>query len=150
MSIENSLDAKNILDRAKRFLGLKRDLDLADRLEIAQPTLSTWKSRGGIDLERIIATCKGANLNWLVYGEGEMTSASKPGLRVNDKSEGYQAGQLDISQAIPPVDWEGMAIGEVQERMAAAKRDGQVRYYMKITFQKLSREDVEGRGLEGE
>ncbi len=50
----------------------------------------------------------------------------------------------DPAQQIPMSKWSEMAFNEVDEGYAAVRKEGEVEYYMKYRFQKLSKEDVEG------
>lgn len=73
MSIENSLDANKIIKRVKECLKLKRDVELANLLNVKQNTISSWKKRNNIDLTTIITLCEpvGVSIDWLIYGKGE-------------------------------------------------------------------------------
>ena len=59
--------------RAKQALGLKTDTELAQILGVKHNTLSSWKKRGNIDLVSIVALCNKVNMDWLIFGRGEMT-----------------------------------------------------------------------------
>ncbi|MDM8553482.1 helix-turn-helix domain-containing protein [Desulfococcaceae bacterium HSG7] len=72
MSTKKTLDVKKIIQRAKISLDLKRDVQLAKALNVGPTTISTWKSRGNIDLFNIIALCEHVNIDWLVFGRGSM------------------------------------------------------------------------------
>ena len=65
------LDVKKIIKRAKICLDLKTDTELANLLGVKQSTVSAWKRRGNIDLNKIITLCKnkGVSMDWLIYGE---------------------------------------------------------------------------------
>lgn len=59
----------NILNRLKSVLKCKTDTDLAKELGINQSRLSTWRSRGTIDLFYILDhVWSDVNLNWLLRG----------------------------------------------------------------------------------
>lgn len=144
MSRENPLIVENILQRVKSHLGLKTDGELAEQLGLGQTAISAWKKRGSINLDLVITNCAGADMNWLLFGERGANQAGG----AEDYSQAGDNGVLDIAMATSPVDLEGMAFDEVQERMMAAKLNGEVQYYVRMSFQKLRREDVEGRGEE--
>jgi len=57
MSREKLQDVIKIIERAKLVLGVKTDTELANILEIKQPTVSSWRKRGNIDLISIIKRC---------------------------------------------------------------------------------------------
>ena len=61
---------KNIIDRLKHVLNIKKDGDLAIYLNISQATLSKWKTRDSIDLPLVInAIPPNIDLNWLLRGD---------------------------------------------------------------------------------
>jgi hypothetical protein len=70
MSSEKTLDIHKILERVKLVNGITKDSDLSKLLNLKQSTISTWKNRGSIDIEKIFAICKGVDKDWLLYGEG--------------------------------------------------------------------------------
>ena len=72
MSKEKSLDVQGIVERAKIFLELDTNHELANALNIKQNTVSAWKKRGSVNLALIITGCAGVNVNWLLYGTGTM------------------------------------------------------------------------------
>lgn len=72
MSREKLHDVIKIIERAKLVLGVKTDTELANILEIKQPTVSSWRKRGNIDLISIIKRCDNVNMDWLIFGRGEM------------------------------------------------------------------------------
>jgi hypothetical protein len=58
----------------KKIFGVERDADLARALAISPQTLSSWRQRAAVPYA-LCAECaktKGASLDWLVYGEGQM------------------------------------------------------------------------------
>lgn len=72
MSREKLHDVIKIIERAKLVLGVKTDTELANTLKIKQPTVSSWRKRGNIDLISIIKCCDNVNIDWLIFGRGEM------------------------------------------------------------------------------
>jgi len=118
MSIDNLRSAKNILERAKAYLGIKSDKELVEMLGIAQSTLSSWKKRESIDLDSIIALCEGADLNWLILGKG-----------------GDQISKLTDSVG-------AVEIGEVVSKLAPVRdADGEITHYLKSTVTAVSKEE---------
>ena len=61
-----------ILSKLKSHLGFKYDSELADFLDIAPNTLSTWKSRNTLDYDKIIEKCEFIDANWLITGKEPM------------------------------------------------------------------------------
>lgn len=70
-------DKALILNSIKEYLKFKNDKDFATFLGIKQNTLSSWKSRGVIDYDLIIAKCDFIDANWLITGTGEMLKESR-------------------------------------------------------------------------
>lgn len=71
MSTKKSLDVENIIIRAKQAIGIKTNSELAELLGIKQNTVSSWKTRGNIDLVSIIKLCNNVSTDWLIHGIGE-------------------------------------------------------------------------------
>lgn len=87
MQEKNSQDAEKILQRAKLFLNLRKNKDLAAALGVAQSTISTWIARNTIDYEKIFAICEGADKEWLITGAGD----SATGVQIAEgKNQSYQ------------------------------------------------------------
>ena len=61
----------SILARLKEYLGVNTDTELANCLDIKQNTISSWKSRGKVDLMLIIAKYDDLSLDWLLKGSGD-------------------------------------------------------------------------------
>jgi hypothetical protein len=58
----------------KKIFGVERDADLARALAISPQTLSSWRQRAAVPYALCVecAKTKGASLDWLLYGEGQM------------------------------------------------------------------------------
>lgn len=67
---KNTQNATLIISRLKDLANIKRDLQLAQLLEVRPTTLSTWKKRDSIDYRLIIDFCnaKGFDLNFVFFG----------------------------------------------------------------------------------
>jgi len=63
-----------VLSRMKKIFGVERDADLARALAISPQTLSSWRQRAAVPYALCVecAKTKGASLDWLLYGEGQM------------------------------------------------------------------------------
>lgn len=61
-----------IIDRLMLYFGVKNSNDLAKKLNISPTTLSNWKARNSIDYNLIFSKCENINVNWLLYGKGNM------------------------------------------------------------------------------
>lgn len=69
--MSNQLDKKLIISRIKSAYNLKSDTELADFLDIPPTTLSSWKVRNSIDIDKIYAKCVDINWDYLITGRGE-------------------------------------------------------------------------------
>ena len=65
-----------IISRLMLYFNTTKIIILAELLGVSQPTISNWKKRGTIDMERIIEKAQNINLNWLFFGEGTMLRQS--------------------------------------------------------------------------
>lgn len=74
---EKTSQIEKIIERLKIFHGVETTRALGQILGVAESTMSGWKSRGTIDYELIFSNCEDLNLNWLIYGEGEMLRNKK-------------------------------------------------------------------------
>jgi len=61
-----------IINRIKKAYGFKSDAEVARFLDLKPNTLAMQKSRGTLDLERIIEKCPELNKNWLLHGIGPL------------------------------------------------------------------------------
>ena len=62
-----------ILNRIMEVKGFQKPAELARFLEIKQNVLSHWyHNRNKINFDIIFTKCEDINLNWLIYGEGEI------------------------------------------------------------------------------
>lgn len=58
-----------ILDRLKRLKGLQTDVELSRALGLTDQAVSVWRNRGTADFPKIIAYCRGEDLNWIMWGD---------------------------------------------------------------------------------
>jgi hypothetical protein len=61
-----------IINRLKTYFQVDTSNKLAAKLGVKPSTLTNWKVRNSIDWILIFTKCESINLNWLVYGEGDM------------------------------------------------------------------------------
>ena len=74
------MDSKGIYGRLMIVFKVKKNLDLAELLDVKVSTVSNWKSgMSDPDLNRLYKKTepKGINFNWLITGEGEMYNADR-------------------------------------------------------------------------
>ena len=74
-----SQKAKNLIDRLKSELFIKKDKDLCMLLGIKHNTLSTWKKRDTLDFNKILELCEKHNLdlNYIFFEEEESLKEEK-------------------------------------------------------------------------
>lgn len=58
MQEKNSQNAIKIIERLKKSLKIKTDIELSEFLNIRPNTISTWKKRNSVDYDSIIAICE--------------------------------------------------------------------------------------------
>lgn len=71
------METKNIIERAKKALGLNSDLALAELLGISKSTLSNWKARNTLDYDVLFSKCGHVDLNWLIRGGEDLPVAKE-------------------------------------------------------------------------
>ncbi|MBO5444271.1 MAG: helix-turn-helix domain-containing protein [Muribaculaceae bacterium] len=76
-----TISSDDILNRLKTALVASTDKELADMLGIKKATLSNWRARNSIDFSLVFSFCEHINLNWLVYGTGEVAASAPPVVR---------------------------------------------------------------------
>ncbi|AWA31183.1 hypothetical protein HYN48_14365 [Flavobacterium magnum] len=63
MQEENIIDAGLVIQKLKKALKIKRDIQLSQILDIRPNTISTWKKRNTLDYPAVIAVCKTYDLD---------------------------------------------------------------------------------------
>lgn len=71
------METKNILERAKKALGISSDVAFAELLGISKSTLSNWKARNTLDYDVLFSKCGHLDLNWLIKGGDELPVAKE-------------------------------------------------------------------------
>lgn len=61
-----------VLNRLMLYFQVNKKSELADKLGVGAPTISNWITRNTIDWQIVFTKCEGINLNWLVFGIGQM------------------------------------------------------------------------------
>jgi len=61
-----------VLNRLMLYFQVNKKSELADKLGVGAPTISNWITRNTIDWQIVFTKCEGINLNWLVFGKGQM------------------------------------------------------------------------------
>jgi hypothetical protein len=70
MSRKNSLNVGKIIERAKQYLKIRTDAELATALDLKPNAITMWKSRGSADIAAILTICESVSADWLLYGIG--------------------------------------------------------------------------------
>lgn len=66
---EKSQNVIFLIEKLKKFYGVKTDIQLARELGINQSTLSNWKRRNVLPCDVIITKCENVSLDWLFRDE---------------------------------------------------------------------------------
>ena len=89
-------------------MNIKKDVELANALGVAQNTISAWKKRNSMNYDLLFSTCEAYNidLNWIVYGSyHEMRPPSKDLFDMDtidfDKLEHRALDFLNMIQTMP-------------------------------------------------
>lgn len=90
-----STQVPEIIGRLKRLLGVKGDAALARALDLPQPTLANWKSRGSISVGAMarIATKVGRSIEWIATGREQTTQAIAA---LGQQAKRLQDGVLEV------------------------------------------------------
>lgn len=65
-------DIKLIFNRIKIAKGLKKDIELAQLLQITPQNLSNCMIRNSVDWKNLLSKCESISFDWLLTGEGKM------------------------------------------------------------------------------
>ena len=71
-------DKSLILNKIKKYYGLKSDASFARFLKIKPQTLSSWYSRNTFDIDLLYSKCGDIDANWLLTGKGLMLKTEDP------------------------------------------------------------------------
>ncbi|WP_170164540.1 LexA family transcriptional regulator [Sinomicrobium pectinilyticum] len=76
---KKSPNATFILDKLKKHLQIKTNIDLANILDVKPNTISTWKKRNSMDYELIVSVCEayGIDLNEVFYDGNTVMEVEK-------------------------------------------------------------------------
>lgn len=64
--IETETDKKIL--RLKEFFNVKRDIELAKKLDIGHATIANWRKRDAMDINILLNRCPGMDWNWFLTG----------------------------------------------------------------------------------
>lgn len=79
----NASPVNDVLERMREALGVKNDVELADALGVSKSTISSWKKRGAVPLEKCLAVSQATmcSLEVILHGSG--------GVRTHDVSDDF-------------------------------------------------------------
>lgn len=112
---QNDTGVKTVLARMKTIYGIEKDAELARALDISPQTLSSWRQRSAIPYSLCVecAKTRGASLDWLLYGEGQMMrdrkSANKSAIESDDtvvQHDDVKNKILSVLEGLTPEDLE--------------------------------------------
>ncbi|NVO08479.1 MAG: helix-turn-helix domain-containing protein [Bacteroidales bacterium] len=113
----------SIIDRLRVYYEVDTDTSLASCLGVRQNTISSWRSRGAIDFDLIIAKCDNINLNWLIFEEGPVYRRDiNPNIPSN-QSDGLNSMFLKqtISEKEEKIESLNREIGKLQNQIELLK-----------------------------
>lgn len=123
--MQNDTEVKTILSRMKSIYGVEKDADLARALDISPQTLSSWRQRSAIPYVLCVecAKSRGASLDWLLYGEGQMMRGKGSKNGAVNQNDGLPQNQkndvtteiLTALEGLPPEDLEDI-LSEAEHR----------------------------------
>lgn len=93
-------DKNIIIQRLKQYYGLSTNVALADKLGVAQNTISGWIKRNSIDYDLIFSKCEDVDFNWLLSGA---TTIHKQYRSVLDTEADKRLSENTKSKRIVPV-----------------------------------------------
>lgn len=67
----SEFDSRSIIERMREIEKVLNDKELAERIGVEAGTLSKWKSRNSLPVDKIVAfsNAKGVSLDWLISGK---------------------------------------------------------------------------------
>lgn len=117
----NDTGVKTVLSRMKTIYGVEKDAELARALDISPQTLSSWRQRSAIPYSLCVecAKTRGASLDWLLYGEGEMMRDRKSASKSLIKNDEPVFQQDDVKNEILSV-LEGLTPEDLEDILSEA------------------------------
>ena len=102
MQEKNSQNAIKIIERLKKSLKIKTDIELSEFLNIRPNTISTWKKRNSVDYDSIIAICElyEIDLNQIFLDRTETASYSATTALVCREMQFQYSKEDDVSALV--------------------------------------------------
>jgi hypothetical protein len=86
-----------IIERLLIYFNVETNAALAQKLGVSATTLSNWKNRNTMDYELVFTKCEGANLNWIFFGQGNMSGLPD---QINESPPRYGKVVYDAQEKI--------------------------------------------------
>jgi transcriptional regulator with XRE-family HTH domain len=115
-----TFSSRDIIDRLKAALNISADNKLAERLDITKSALSNWQTRNTIDFMKVFSICEQINVDWLVFGRGQMyyVEASE----VNSITNSTDHSEI-VDKLLNKLDERAQEIGALKERVRQLEDD---------------------------
>lgn len=115
-----TFSSRDIIDRLKAALNISADNKLAERLDITKSALSNWQTRNTIDFMKVFSICEQINVDWLVFGRGQMyyVEASE----VNSITDSTDHSEI-VDKLLNKLDERAQEIGALKERVRQLEDD---------------------------
>jgi len=119
------MDVQTILNRAKKALNLKTDIDLAEFLDVPRSTIASWKRRGSIPARYLAEfTSSNISLDWLLTGQGTDEKTAAFGFSSDEKQEiDIEAFWLSLVLAVRSISARDKNVGEGKSFITDISRD---------------------------
>lgn len=75
----SDFNSRSIIERMREVERVQNDKELAERMGVEAGTLSKWKSRNSLPIDKIIAfsSAKGISIDWLISGNNNSVQLEK-------------------------------------------------------------------------
>lgn len=125
---QNDTGVKTVLSRMKAIYGVEKDAELARALDISPQTLSSWRQRSAIPYALCVecAKSRGASLDWLLYGEGQMMREKGTDHSNRDENNGSSHQLSDVKTEIFNV-LEGLSPEDLEDILSEAEHRKRLR-----------------------
>lgn len=125
---QNDTGVKTVLSRMKAIYGVEKDAELARALDISPQTLSSWRQRSAIPYALCVecAKSRGASLDWLLYGEGQIMREKGNDYSNREANHGASDQLSDVKTEIFNV-LEGLSPEDLEDILSEAEHRKRLR-----------------------
>lgn len=125
--MKGTSDKNVIIQRLKQHYGLSTNTELANKLGVAQNTISGWIKRNSIDYDLIISKCEDVDFNWLLSG---VTTTHKQYRSISDIEDDKRLSKFTSSKKVEPIS-QYLKQGEAEDNLLnyCHKRFGLEKFY---------------------